>query len=280
MEIKSKSSLRTSEAIFTASSACCGAGPPVEADYKERGTYEKLRARNSEFRAYISGSVKPSKRVNCIILVYDIFGWNKKNRNVFKVADYLADNGFFVVMPDFYRGEPWSLDRFPPKEAKDKKDFGEWWGKKCDLKTTDADIKQAVIPFIRRFSKGVKMASIGLLGFCWGGLMCFGCAGLDKAFTYSAIGTIHGARLTPEMAEKIRCPAMVLPSKDDPGYEEIKKVLDKKKFGKHCVYHNFKGEIHGFCAARGDWKNKDTKSAVDKALNMTIKFFGKMEDYE
>uniref|UniRef100_A0A7S3ZCA9 Dienelactone hydrolase domain-containing protein n=2 Tax=Lotharella globosa TaxID=91324 RepID=A0A7S3ZCA9_9EUKA len=183
-------------------------------------------------------------------------------------------------MPDFYRGNPWPLSKFPPSSEEDKKAFGAWWGKECELKNTNTDIREAVVPFIRKFSKGVKMASIGLLGFCWGGLMCFGCAGLDQTFTYSAIASIHGANLTGEMASKIKCPAMVCPSKDDPPYDDMKKALDGKPFAKHCVYHNFTEQIHGFCAARGDWTKKETKADVDKALDMAVEFFGKMADYE
>mmetsp|Transcript_9051 Transcript_9051/g.22219 ORF Transcript_9051/g.22219 Transcript_9051/m.22219 type:complete len:110 (+) Transcript_9051:642-971(+) len=109
--------------------------------------------------------------------------------------------------------------------------------------------------------------------------MCFGTAGLDKTFTYCCIGTFHGARLTPELASNIKCPALVCPSKDDPPFEDIKKVLDEKPFGKHCSYHNFTKQIHGFCAARGDWTDKDVMADAKKALEMMVEFYSKMDKY-
>jgi hypothetical protein len=45
-----------------------------------------------------------------------------------------------------------------------------------------------------------------------------------QTFQIRAIGSVHGARLTADLAKKIRCPAMVYPSKDDASYEPIEKV--------------------------------------------------------
>lgn len=47
-----------------------------------------------------------------LIAVYDIFG---DTRNTRMFADLLSVNyGFRVIVPDFYRGEPWDHTKWPP----------------------------------------------------------------------------------------------------------------------------------------------------------------------
>lgn len=280
------------------SKACGAAGPAIPAEYKEEGSYQTLRSRNGELKCYVVGSVKPPS-VNAIVLMYDIFGWNECNRNVFRVADRLAAEGFLVLMPDFYRGKPWPLKDMPPKDRKvsnqararapsdirspypssTQQEFMKWKGTVADVKSADIDLKTAVVPFIRKFAKGVKMASIGLLGFCWGGDTAFAVAGFDQSFTFRAIGSIHGGRVTPELASKIKCPALVGPSKTDPENGPIKAVLDSKPFGKQCVYTRFDKSGHGFMASRGDWRDEQTAADVDKAFKLSVDFFKKMASY-
>ncbi|CAG7733649.1 unnamed protein product [Allacma fusca] len=49
-----------------------------------------------------------------LLLAYDIFGFHP---NTFRVADRLAmESGMRVVIPDFFRGEPFPEDKYPIKE--------------------------------------------------------------------------------------------------------------------------------------------------------------------
>ena len=38
---------------------------------------------------------------------------------VYQVADKLADAGFVVSVPDFWRGKQWPMEKFPPKPEDD-----------------------------------------------------------------------------------------------------------------------------------------------------------------
>jgi dienelactone hydrolase len=70
------------------------------------------------------------------------------NRNVFRVADRLAKKGFFVVMPDFYRGKPWPLKNFPPK---DRKEFDKWFDDTASLSGAPLGIFSADVSGSFRF---------------------------------------------------------------------------------------------------------------------------------
>lgn len=87
--------------------ACCTL-PPVSSDYEAEGSEFILGENLSIYET----KDKSSKVV--LICAYDIFG-NHPNTKQF--CDKLNSCGVFrVAMPDFFRGQPFSLDNFPPKE--------------------------------------------------------------------------------------------------------------------------------------------------------------------
>ena len=139
-----------------ASAACSAAGPPKVASYKPKGKFLQL----GDLPFYQIGSGK-----KVIILLYDIFGWNEVNKNVFAFADDLAGFGAFtVVMPDFYRGEPWPLSEFPPQNELQKKAFQSWLrGISADV-VFRKDVYEKVLPHLWKSNH----KDIGCIGFCLG----------------------------------------------------------------------------------------------------------------
>jgi len=61
-----------------------------------------------------------------------------------RVCDYYADNGFYCVMPDFYRGNPWDPKNFPPS---DQAEFAKWWQDvaNSDIVKKDVDVVMKVL---------------------------------------------------------------------------------------------------------------------------------------
>ena len=79
--------------------------PVVHSDYQPKGREIILDA----MKVYETGR-KDNDRV--IIVIYDIFGFHPNTK---QVADRVAEMGDFrLVMPDFFRSDPWSLNNFPP----------------------------------------------------------------------------------------------------------------------------------------------------------------------
>lgn len=233
----------------------------VPALHEKSGTTTVLKGgqtKKGDLPIYTVGTPGP----NALIILYDIFAWNKTNENVFRVCDFLASKGYYVCMPDVYRGKPWSLDNFPPP---DKAEFGEWWKTVADVEDTRVDLEEIVLPYLRE--NGAK--NFGLVGFCWGGL-CTMTYSTDPK--WSGCVSIHGARLKAEMFENTVVPVAIMPAKTDSDFEPFKQVLDQKPFGEKCVYQKYQS-VHGFCVARGNWNEDQNREDVNSAMNNTLQFF-------
>lgn len=84
---------------------CCAAGAPVAVDYTPKGSVQELGG----VPCYVTGQTSSAAALICI---YDIFGPTAQFK---QVCDRLAAAGYLVAGPDVFRGQPWSMDKFPPK---------------------------------------------------------------------------------------------------------------------------------------------------------------------
>lgn len=80
---------------------CCPAGsePQLDTTYKGKGqdiTYQDLPL-------YVVGT----GHTKAVLVNYDIFGPNGGRTK--QVCDQLADEGYLVVMPDYYHGDFWYI---------------------------------------------------------------------------------------------------------------------------------------------------------------------------
>lgn len=88
-------------------SSCCHAGKPRPDSYVGKGQEVHL---GTDLRVYQAGSGNK----HGVAVIYDIFGLDIGQTRRF--VDMLAEHGFNVVMPDIFRGKPWAMDDFPPKD--------------------------------------------------------------------------------------------------------------------------------------------------------------------
>ena len=125
-----------------------------------------------------------------IVYIPDIFG---PLPNAFHGADILAEKGFLVVMPDFFRGGEWSLDDFPPKDGFGGEPFQNFINglQYADLKDR---IERAVA-----ILHALGATSIGAVGFCWGG---------NLAMRALADGDVGGENLPAQCIDQKRCLAI------------------------------------------------------------------------
>ena len=136
--------------------ACCEAGKPKPSKYNPKGKVVYL----GDLPLYQVGAGKKA-----IILCYDIFGWNETSKNVYTIADDLAGlPGYTVVMPEFFRGDPWPLAHFPPTSDLDQRAFAAWKGGVASDIVARKDVYERVLPHL--YSK--KLTDIGVIGMCWG----------------------------------------------------------------------------------------------------------------
>ncbi|KAF3530981.1 hypothetical protein DY000_02041719 [Brassica cretica] len=125
---------------------CCE-NPPVLNPLSGSGHVEKLGGLD----VYVSGSPDSNK---CVLLVSDIYGYEAPNLRA--LADKVAASGFYVVVPDYFYGDPYDpshQDRPVPVWIKDH-------GPDKGFEDT-----KPVLEAIK--NKGIT--AIGAAGMCWGG---------------------------------------------------------------------------------------------------------------
>ncbi|ESQ47462.1 hypothetical protein EUTSA_v10021427mg [Eutrema salsugineum] len=124
---------------------CCE-NPPALNPVSGSGHVEKLGGLD----AYVSGSLDSKL---CILLISDIFGYEAPNLRA--LADKVAASGFYVVVPDYFYGDPYNPSNQERQVPVWIKDHGPDKGFQ-DTKPVLEAIK----------NKGIT--AIGAAGMCWG----------------------------------------------------------------------------------------------------------------
>jgi len=230
--------------------------PPVKSGYKPTGTESKL----DQLTIYETQDTSPTRLLIC---VYDIFGYHPCTK---QFADKLGQSGFRVVMPDFFRGEPYSMENFPPQDWEELFTFvrtkGSW----------ENIVKKDVENIIAHY-KGQGVSSVGIFGFCWGAKICCE-AGIQLA-DVNAIGLVHPSFVETDDGDKIQCPTYVMPSKDETDFLPFYNKL-KERLGDDKVEHKrFDDMHHGFAAARANLEDELNRKRMDEAINLLHTFFNK-----
>lgn len=173
------------------SADCCKPAPPA---------VDNASGKEEEFAglsSYVTGS--PSSTA-VVLFVTDVFGY--KAPLLRKLADKVAEAGYFVVVPDFFRGDPLVLLAGPNPYA-----GGPAWLAKHPPSEAVPDVKKVVEELQ---SKG--KSSVGLAGFCWGAKVG---ALVGKDHTFKAIVQLHPSKVEPSDYEEIKPAIAVLASPTD-----------------------------------------------------------------
>lgn len=241
---------------------CCprGAlGAAAPAPGKRRGELVTLPG---GLEAYVVG--RGNKRA--VVVACDIFGIHM-GRNK-EICDSLADEGFLVVLPDFFKGayedvgsDPglWEVLRQAPSVL-------------TPLNTPWADIEQdleaSVLPFLEE--QGC-VDNAGVLGFCWGAwVVAHGCARFGFRCGAMAHPSIHNLTLRwgedeEALLSGINVPQLVLASKDEPESWKPGGRAERVLKSESSIFKEFPSMSHGF-VPRGDLKDSQVASDVARAM--------------
>jgi len=256
------STLITRFTISKKMSSCCPStawGELKNPNYTEKGQIEKI----DDLEIYHVG--KGSK---CIIWNYDVFGF--KGGRTRQMCDFLADAGYLVVMPDYYRGslcDPTTdgerLPAFIQEQTKWESNLKNDWEKK-----------------IRPFAEKLGAKTYGAVGTCWGSYVvlrlcddvCFK-GGVSFHPSHSPIAGMMLKESEEELLKSVKCPQLFMPANGDhantyPG------GLGKEVLGDALEIVTFPDMQHGW-SIRGDLSDPKVDRDVKKAFNMALTFFGK-----
>ncbi|XP_006339416.1 endo-1,3;1,4-beta-D-glucanase-like [Solanum tuberosum] len=202
------------------------------------------------FNCYLSGPVDSTQAV---ILVSDVFGYEAPKLR--KLADKVAAAGFYVVVPDFLRGDPripndekplevWIIDHGPDQGFEDAK---------------------PVIEALK--SNGVT--KIGAAGFCWGAKVVVELA--KYAYIQAAV-LLHPSFVVVDDMHAVKVPISILGAEiDRRSPPELVKQFEMALNAKPEVdafVKIFPGVTHGWSVRYNDEDELDVKSAEESHQDM------------
>ncbi|MCL7028669.1 hypothetical protein MKW94_004440 [Papaver nudicaule] len=230
-------------------SQCCE-NPPDLSLSSGSGWVEEIGGLES----YISGSLDSKLG---ILLVSDVFGFEAPNLR--KLADKVAAAGYYVVVPNFFHGDP-----FTPGMH-----LMIWY--QSHLAEDAAKEARPVIEALR--SKGIS--AIGAAGICWGAKVLVELLKLDNL---KAIVMLHPSLVTVDDIEEIKVPISILGAEVDQMsppevLKEFEEVLSTKPEVDSFV-KIFNGVRHGW-TVRYNIKNEEAVKRAEEAHNDMLEWFFK-----
>ncbi|KAB8346215.1 hypothetical protein FH972_023260 [Carpinus fangiana] len=221
--------------------------------------------------AYVSYP-KDKSTANAVLILPDVIG--HEFINVQLIADQFAANGYFVVIPDLFRGDPVPLNR--PEGF----DIMKWLqGPPGHLPDTVDPIIIATIKELRE-KHGVK--KIGAVGYCFGGKYVarfLGATGVEAGATVDVGFTAHPSFVDEAELSAINGPLSIAAAETDSIFpaekrhksEEILAKIGKEKKIPYQVFL-YSAVEHGF-AVRADLTDKRIKYAKEQAFSQAVAWF-------
>ncbi|KAJ4955904.1 hypothetical protein NE237_012687 [Protea cynaroides] len=228
---------------------CCE-NPPALNPNSGEGTVEDFGG----LKSYLSGSLDSKAAV---LLVCDIFGFEAPNLR--KLADKIAAEGYYVVVPEFMHGDP-----YDPEDA--ARPLMVW------LKDHGADKGfEEALPIVETIkSKG--FSTIGAAGFCWGAKVV---VELGKAGYIQAAVLCHPSFVTVDDIKEVKVPIAVLGAEIDqispPALvTQFEGVLSVEGYVKI-----FPGVAHGW-TVRYDLADAEAVKNAEEAHQNMLEWFAKV----
>lgn len=230
---------------------CCETPPPRDHPSVGVGKLEAFH----DLTAYVTGS---SDAAAAVILVADVFGYEAPNLR--KLADKVAGAGYFVVVPDFFYGDPYVPDRGTIQD---------WIKNHGSEKGFEDAVK--VIDVLK--SRGIT--SIGAGGFCWGAKVV---VELAKGVDIKAGVLLHPSFVTVDDIKAVKVPIAILGAElDSISPPELVKQFEailSEKSEVDSFVNIYPGVAHGW-TVRYDEKDQVAVTNAEVAHKKMLEWFEK-----
>ncbi|CAH9051639.1 unnamed protein product [Cuscuta epithymum] len=223
---------------------CCE-NPPTLNPSSGTGSVAELGG----LKSYITGS---SNSNLAIILVSDIFGFEAPNLRA--IADKVAASGYYVVVPDFFYGDPY---------VPGSKPMGVW----IQSHGTEKGFEDTKSVIAALKSKGIS--SIGAAGYCWGAKVVVQLAASD--FIQAAVLS-HPSFVTVDDIKQVKMPIAILGAENDSMsppelIKQFGEILSSKSEVDSFV-KIFPGVAHGWTVRYNAEDEKAVQSAEEARQDM------------
>ncbi|XAR49099.1 hypothetical protein NMG60_11032166 [Bertholletia excelsa] len=229
---------------------CCSNPPFLDSTYGEGYVLEV-----GGLKSYVTGS--PASKTG-ILLVSDIFGYEAPKLR--KLADKIAASGFFVVVPDFFYGDPFLYENVEKSLPVWLKSHG--WEKGFE----DAKLVIAAM-------KSQGITAVGAAGFCWGAKVT---VQLAKPDYIQAAVMLHPSFVAVDELKEVYVPIAILGAEVDKYcppelLRQFEDVLSSKSEVNSFV-KMFPGTTHGWTVRYSEEDECDVKSAQEAHEDMLAWF--------
>ena len=225
------------------------------------GSFITLTAADgTQVPAYVAQPFAPAKAA--VVVIQEIFGVNTHIR---EVADAYASEGYLAIAPAMFHRVQANVE-LGYAEA----DMGLGMGLKTAVEALPApgalqDI-QAAIDHAHTTCGG----KVGIVGYCWGGLLAWRAAALVKGLSAAVPYYGGGSTTDEEIARHPNCPVLAHYAEED--HWIALDTVEKFKHAHPGVEVHLYPANHGFnCDHRGAYQEASAKLALVR----TLAFFGK-----
>ncbi|KAF8924895.1 hypothetical protein EDD21DRAFT_431394 [Dissophora ornata] len=249
---------------MTLTDACCNT-EATNAQWQAKGEDKVLSTKidGHERKVYRTGP-KDSKRG--VIAIHDPLGLHP---TTFQVYDRLAvsNGGFQVAAPHMFKDGP-----VPSSLLGDRAAFWAWIGDNGDFKKNHfMELILAAVEDLR--ADGCTTFSI--FGQCWGAYIAIQAAS-EAGQPFLATGGPHPSFTTIEAVKNIKCPLILLASKDEADMIPIIESVMHNNFPVESFHKRFDTVPHGWCGSRGDWSDPEQLKAGLEVVDLLGQYFAKV----
>lgn len=225
-----------------------------------------IQAEDGSFSAHVQrprGSARAA-----VVVLHEIFGVNADMR---ATCAWLASYGFLAVAPDLFWRQEAGVDLSDADESSWQRGFALYQA--FDRERALGDIAAAVA---RAREMGGPLGSVGVMGFCLGGLLTFRCAARqigDAAVSYYGSETDRYL----EEASELRVPLMEhLAAEDEYMPESSQQAIRAALRGRDRVeVHGYAGCSHAFARRGGQHYVPDAAAlANERTLRFLLHYLG------
>ncbi|KAK6115512.1 hypothetical protein DH2020_007781 [Rehmannia glutinosa] len=186
-------------------------------------------------RASLFQAVKNNNETG-ILLLSDILGFEDSATRDF--AYRVACNGYNVLVPDLYNGDPWTKDR--PNALLEQ------WISKNGSESIAKTIFASAKWMINEFAALGISKRLGIIGFCYGGGRVIDILAQDQDAYFGSAVSFYGTRIDSSVGANIKVPLLLITGENDAlcpvsVLEDITK--SNQELTKMVV---FQGRDHGF----------------------------------
>ena len=188
-----------------------------------------------------------------VVVVQEIFGVNGHIRSV---VDGYAEKGYVAIAPALF-------DRVEKGVELGYDESGIDIGRKIAFE--DVTMDQVMADVEAACDVASTAGKVGIVGYCWGGSICYVAAARlpDKI---SAASGYSGGQIMPHIEEEPKSPLMLHFGADDAGIplENVRAIAERWP---HIDVHIYEEAGHGFnCDARGSYEESSAALALERTL--------------